>query len=63
MDLPSDIIGIIFHMLPITDKRHLTITCHGFYPQTPILGRYITDFHKMISEIKYISDQKIIFNH
>jgi hypothetical protein len=57
MDLPNDLIRIIFNQLQITDKRNLTRTCKGTLKLSDSLERAIADFHKMIRETHYVTTE------
>ena len=55
MNLPNDLIRIIFHHLPITDKRNLTRTCNTTQQLSDPLQHAIIDFHKMIRKTHYVT--------
>ena len=59
MKIPYDTILIIFHHLPITDKRNLMRTCKDCINLSDLIKRAAKEFYKTLCRTAYVAREKI----
>ena len=62
MDLPTDILNLIFNHLPIIDQRNWIKCCKQINQLYPLLKKSRKNFLKLIHESGFICDKKIDLN-
>ena len=59
MNIPYDIVRVVFSDLPITDKRNLTRTCREHQTLIDMLRLAVEDFHDQIRKTGYAGLKKV----